>query len=79
MGFSTVPECSLASDIPQMPQNIYRVRVMAGYSPPELAEAAGIDRVRLVTAEAGGSPLPDSEWKHVLDVCGRRAFDYERR
>lgn len=76
MGYSNVPVCSLDSEIPQLPRTIYRVRVMAGFTQPELAVASGVSLNSLVSAENGVNPLPDSEWKTVLDVCGKRAFDY---
>lgn len=77
MGFSTVPDCSLDLEMPQLPRNIYRVRILAGYTSPELAEAAGISLNDLVAAEGGGALLSDKNWRTVLDVCGRRAFDWE--
>lgn len=75
MGFSTVPESSNDPEMLQLPRNIYQVRVLAGYTKPELAEAAGISLSGLVAAEDGAVPLLESEWQAVLDVCGKRAFD----
>ena len=77
MGFSTVPECSLDSEMPQMPRNIYRVRVLAGWTYQEAADQLEIDVEQFEKAEHGFRPLADSVWREFLDKAGRRAFDVE--
>lgn len=77
MGYTTTPVCSIDLDTPQSPRIVYRVRVLAGFTHAELAEAVGLPEIEILAAEGGGIPLLDSEWRTVLEVCGKRAFDVE--
>lgn len=77
MGFLTVVECSLNQDMPQSDRNVFYVRNFAGFTQAELAAEIGVDEIEIKAAESGGCALTDDEWRKVLEVCGRRAFDSE--
>lgn len=77
MGFTTVPDCSLDLEMPQLPRNIYRVRVLAGWTYAEAAKELEIDPEVFKQAEQGFKQLPDSVWREFIDRAGRRAFDAE--
>lgn len=78
MGYTTLPVCSIDLDTPQLPRAVWRVRVLAGFTPAELAEAVGLTEIEILCAEGGDRmPLLDRQWRTVLEVCGKRAFDVE--
>lgn len=77
MGYTSLPECSLDLNTPQEPRTVWRVRVMAGFTHAELASEIGVEEIEIMAAESGGCALTQDEWRKMLEVCGRRAFDVE--
>lgn len=77
MGYTNNHTNYLDLEMKQTPFNVYAVRVNAGYSIKELSEVSSIREYRLIEAEEGILPLPDEQWREVLNHCGTRAFDYD--
>jgi hypothetical protein len=76
MGYTTAPYSVFASDMKQTPENVAKVLDVAGWNVLEAAKEASIGPLMLRRVIDGDAVLPDEHWKRLLDVAGRRAFDF---
>lgn len=68
---------SFHPDMQQTPENVAKVLDIAGWTFAEAVKETRIHHARLEFAMCGAGQLTDAEWKKLLDVAGRRAFDWE--
>lgn len=77
MGYTTAPYSVFASDTKQSPKTVEMVLDFAGWTAEEAAEAIDVAASNIESAVTGEFPLLDGEWQKLLDVAGRRAFDFD--
>lgn len=77
MGYTTTNYSVLAGDMRQTPKTVEMVLDFAGWTDFEAAEATGINSLSICSARTGGTALIHEDWKKLLDVAGRRAFDFD--
>lgn len=78
MGFTTAPYSVFSADTRQTPKTVAMVLDFAGWNVLEAAKESFIGPLMLRRVIDGEATLPDEQWKRLLDVCGRRAFDWGR-
>lgn len=77
MGFTTTNYSVFASDTRQTPKTLEMVLDFAGWTVAEAAREAAISASALFLAVERDNPLPQDQWQKLLDVAGRRAFDFD--
>ncbi len=77
MGYTTAPYSVFASDMQQTPENVAKVLDIAGWKVEEAGDAIGVHPARIYAAANGDLKLKQGDWQKLLDVSGRRAFDWE--
>lgn len=77
MGYTSGHAPMFFSDMQQTPKTVAMVLDFAGWTDFEAAEATGINSLSICSARIGGTALIHEDWKKLLDVAGRRAFDWE--
>ncbi|SEN71839.1 hypothetical protein SAMN05216404_106179 [Nitrosospira multiformis] len=75
MGYTTVSTSMFHPDMQQTPENVAKVIEIAGWTAEEAAEAIDVATSNIESAVTGEYALLEREWKKLLDVAGRRAFD----
>jgi transcriptional regulator with XRE-family HTH domain len=77
MNNSTVAIMSLE----QNAYNVKSIRIRAGLTQQEVAALAMVDPAKVIHAEFEISPLSDTEWQSLLEVCAGRitAFIKDRK
>jgi hypothetical protein len=77
MGYTSGHPCVLDMATPQTKQTLGYVLAFAGWNIQEAAQAIGIWPETVKRALNGGPALSQENWVRLLDLAGRRAFDYE--
>jgi hypothetical protein len=77
MGYTNASTSMFSPDIKQAPENLYRIRNIAGWTIWECADALGVDASLFHSAENLGVPMPDDTWRKFVDKAGRRSFDHD--
>lgn len=75
MGFTSVSRCCFNEKMRQTPHTVSMVLDFAGWNANEAATASGVDALNIHLAATGQAAMIQDEWKKLLDVAGRRAFD----
>lgn len=77
MGYTTGEINHEDMSLPQTPENVKAVRVRAGWTGREAADALNYPGLLLLQVEQGKRKLPDDLWREFLSKAGRRVFDHE--
>lgn len=71
MGYSSVKDSVFNQNMPQTKYNAFRITEFAGWSFTEAAFMVGVSATSLIDAS-----IPENKWRQLVDMCGKRAFDY---